>query len=101
ETFDGGERVLEYLRSRRLEDWPDLMICDIGLPDEDGYTLLRRIRSLEAEQRLPLAERMPAIALTGYARGEDRVRALLAGFQAHLAKPAAVDELLATVGRLL
>src|SRR5690606_13443719 len=54
ETFDGGERVLEYLRSRRLEDWPDLMICDIGLPDEDGYTLLRRIRSLEAEQRLPL-----------------------------------------------
>src|SRR5690606_28581035 len=100
-TFDGGRDALEYLRVRAWEDWPDLMVCDIGLPDEDGYTLLRRVRTLEGEHRLPLAERMPAIALTGYARSEDRVHALVAGFQAHVAKPAQPEELFATVGRLL
>ena len=100
-SFDGGREALEHLRGLARHEWPDLMISDIGLPDEDGYTLLRRVRALEAERRLPLAERMPAIALTGYARSEDRVRALVAGFQAHVAKPAHPGELLATIGRLL
>jgi ATP-binding cassette subfamily B protein len=77
------------------------MICDIGLPGEDGYRLLKRVRALEAERRVPLARRMAAIALTGYAEPEDRVQALVAGFQAHLAKPAALKELLATTSRLL
>ncbi len=81
--------------------WPDLLICDIGLPEEDGYGLLRRVRSLEAERQVPLAERMAAIALTGYAQPEDRVQALVAGFQAHVAKPALPAELLATASRLL
>ncbi len=100
-TFIGGRDTLAYLRQLPLDEWPDLMICDIGLPEEDGYTLLRRVRALEAEQRLPLAKRMPAIALTGYARSEDRVHALIAGFQAHMAKPAQAGELFAMIGRLL
>src|SRR5690606_29787967 len=87
-SFAAGREALAHLRGCARADWPDLMISDIGLPEEDGYTLLRRVRALEAEHRIPLAERMPAIALTGYARSEDRVHALVAGFQAHVAKPA-------------
>jgi ATP-binding cassette subfamily B protein len=71
------------------------------LPEEDGYRLLKRVRSLEAERRVPLRDRMPAIALTGYAQPEDRTAALVAGFQAHLAKPAQPTVLLATASRLL
>ena len=59
----------------------DVLVCDIGLPDDDGYGLLRRLRNL------PEGERIPAIALTAYARPEDRARALAAGFRAHLSKP--------------
>jgi ATP-binding cassette subfamily B protein len=100
-AFDSGRAVLDYLQRRSRDDWPDLMICDIGLRGEDGYSVLRRVRGFEAEQRVPLAKRMPAIALTGFARPEDRMHALTAGFQVHLAKPALPNELLATVGRLL
>lgn len=59
----------------------DVLVCDIGLPDDDGYGLLQRLRNL------PGGEKIPAIALTAYARAEDRVRALAAGFVAHLSKP--------------
>jgi ATP-binding cassette subfamily B protein len=89
------------LRGRTREAWPDLLICDIGLPEEDGYRLLKRVRALEAQRRVPLGERMAAIALTGYAQPEDRMQALVAGFQAHLAKPAQPGVLLATANRLL
>jgi ATP-binding cassette subfamily B protein len=100
-TFGTGSELYEYLRERSRTAWPDLLICDIGLPEEDGYRLLKRVRSLEAQRRVPLAERMAAIALTGYAQPEDRTQALVAGFQAHLAKPAMPDVLLATARRLL
>lgn len=70
-------------------EWPtDVLVCDIGLPDDDGYGLLRRLRNL------PEGENIPAIALTAYARPEDRVRALAAGFLAHLSKPLDPDSLL-------
>ena len=63
-------------------EWPtDVLVCDIGLPDDDGYGLLKRLRNL------PEGRRIPAIALTAYARPEDRARALAAGFRAHLSKP--------------
>jgi ATP-binding cassette subfamily B protein len=101
ETFGTGNELYEYLRARSRTAWPDLLICDIGLPEEDGYRLLKRVRSLEAQRRVPLGERMAAIALTGYAQPEDRMQALVAGFQAHLAKPATPDVLLATATRLL
>jgi ATP-binding cassette subfamily B protein len=101
ETFGTGNELFEYLRARSRAAWPDLLICDIGLPEEDGYRLLRRVRSLEGERRVPLAKRMAAIALTGYAEPEDRTQALAAGFQAHLAKPALPKVVLATASRLL
>jgi len=70
-------------------EWPtDVLICDIGLPDDDGYGLLRRLR------HMPQGERVPAIALTAYTRPEDRAKALAAGFRAHLAKPLDPENLL-------
>ena len=63
--------------------------------------MLRRVRGFEAERHVPLAERMPAIALTGFARPEDQVQALVAGFQTHLAKPALPQDLFALIARLL
>lgn len=74
---------------------PDMMVSDIGLPGEDGYSMMSRIR------RLPASEggTVPAIAVSGYARSDDRARALEAGFQAHLAKPVELPELLALLGR--
>ena len=62
---------------------PDVLVSDLGLPEEDGYLLIQHIRQHEAEH----GGFLPAVALTGYARAEDRARVLAAGFQAHLAKP--------------
>src|SRR5262245_60229641 len=75
---------------------PDVLVLDIGMPAEDGYTLIRRIR------RLPKAEggEVPAISLTAHARDEDRRHAMGLGFQAHLAKPVNVAQLLTTIRRL-
>jgi CheY-like chemotaxis protein len=75
---------------------PDVLVSDIGLPDEDGYSLIRRVRRHEAEQ----GGFLPAIALTGYARAEDRIRALAAGFQAHVVKPLAPAELIAVIAEV-
>jgi signal transduction histidine kinase/ActR/RegA family two-component response regulator len=72
---------------------PDVLISDIGLPDEDGYALVQRIRHHEAAY----GGFLPAITLTGYARADDRHRAFAAGFQAHLAKPLEPAELIAAV----
>jgi PAS domain S-box-containing protein len=70
-------------------EWPtDVLICDVGLPDDDGYGLLRRLRGL------PEGEGIPAIALTAYSRPEDRAKALAAGFRAHLSKPLDPERLL-------
>ncbi len=70
-------------------EWPtDVLVCDVGLPDDDGYGLLKRLRSL------PAGEHIPAIALTAYSRPEDRAKALAAGFRAHLSKPLDPESLL-------
>jgi len=75
---------------------PDVLISDIGMPGESGYELIKKIRSLDPD----LGGRVPAVALTAYAGAADRRRALLAGFQTHLAKPVEPDELLAVVASL-
>jgi CheY-like chemotaxis protein len=75
---------------------PDVLISDIGMAGENGYELIRKIRALEPEQ----GGRVPAVALTAYAAAADRRRALLAGFQTHLAKPVEPDELLAVISSL-
>jgi len=70
-------------------EWPiDVLVCDVALPDDDGYGLLKRLR------RLPEGEHIPAIALTAYTRPEDRAKALAAGFRAHLSKPLDPESLL-------
>ena len=74
---------------------PDLVISDIAMPGMDGYELLTRLRALEEGRRVP------AIALTPFARAEDRTRSLLAGYQGHVPKPVDPAELLATVASLL
>jgi signal transduction histidine kinase/CheY-like chemotaxis protein len=75
---------------------PDVLISDIGMAGENGYELIKKVRSLEPEQ----GGRVPAVALTAYAAAADRRRALLAGFQTHLAKPVEPDELLAVIASL-
>ena len=72
---------------------PDLLVSDIGMPDVDGFELLRRVRALGPER----GGKIPAIALTAFARSEDRTRALRAGFQVHVSKPVEPSELVATV----
>ncbi|MEW6267814.1 MAG: ATP-binding protein [Thermodesulfobacteriota bacterium] len=80
-----------------FEHWvPDVLVSDIGMPGEDGYSLIRRLRSLPQDR----GGRVPAVALTAYARSEDRVKLLAAGFQMHLAKPVDQAELVAVVNRL-
>ncbi|OKH36916.1 hybrid sensor histidine kinase/response regulator [[Phormidium ambiguum] IAM M-71] len=74
----------------------DILISDIGMPNEDGYTLLRRVRALKPEQ----GGTIPAIALTAFARTLDRTAALLAGFQSHVAKPVEPAELIAVIANL-
>ncbi|HEV7745238.1 MAG TPA: response regulator [Pyrinomonadaceae bacterium] len=75
---------------------PDILISDIGMAGENGYDLIKKIRSLDQKQ----GGRVPAVALTAYATPADRRRALLAGFQTHLAKPVEPDELLAVIASL-
>ncbi len=71
-----------------LEQPPDLVVSDLSMPEEDGYSLLHRLRSAVPQRRVP------AIALTGLARPEDRARALAAGFLAHVSKPVDPDQLI-------
>jgi CheY-like chemotaxis protein len=81
------------LIDRRL---PDVVVSDIGMPGEDGYAFIRRLRERPAER----GGRLPVAALTAYARAEDRTRALAAGFQTHLAKPLEPGALVQTVASL-
>ncbi|BBD65013.1 multi-sensor hybrid histidine kinase [Nostoc commune NIES-4072] len=75
---------------------PHVLVSDIGMPQEDGYTLIRQVRALPADQ----GGRIPAVALTAYARAEDRTQALLAGFQLHVPKPVNPGELAAVIANL-
>jgi CheY-like chemotaxis protein len=75
----------------------DILLSDIGMPDIDGYELIRRIRAQESSNE----DRLPAVAITAYARPEDRQRSLLAGYQMHLAKPVESLELIAGIASLL
>jgi CheY-like chemotaxis protein len=83
---------IEIIRTWR----PHVLIADIGMPDEDGYGFIKRVRELTDEQ----GGRTPAVALTAYARAEDRLRALSAGYQRHLSKPVNRVELSAVVAKL-
>jgi PAS domain S-box-containing protein len=96
-----GAQVLAVSSAREalesLEKWrPDVLIADIGMPVEDGYSMIRRVRALPRER----GGQTPALALTAYARTEDRIRALSEGYQMHLAKPVDRVELATVVSSL-
>jgi CheY-like chemotaxis protein len=91
-TAGSAEEALRLVESQR----PDVLVSDIGMPVEDGYSLIRRVRALGGAR----GGSVPAVALTAYARAEDRVRAVLAGFQHHVVKPVEPAELIAMVASL-
>ena len=92
-TADSAAQALAALTAER----PDLLVSDIGMPGTDGYALIREVRAHEAQLGL---ERLPAVALTAYARPDDRALALQAGFHAHIPKPIEPAELIAQLARL-
>jgi CheY-like chemotaxis protein len=87
-----ASEALERLASLK----PDVIVSDIGMPDEDGYSLIRKIRALPAEN----GGRTPAVALTAYARAEDAQRAFAAGYQLHISKPVEPSQLANVVANL-
>ncbi len=89
------ETVREALTAARHAR-PDVIVCDLAMPGDDGFALIREVRSWPSEQ----GRTVPALALTAYARVEDRERALRAGFQVHLSKPVEPRDLLDAVTRL-
>jgi signal transduction histidine kinase/ActR/RegA family two-component response regulator len=91
-TASSAAQAFDLLRSEHI----DVLLADIAMPGEDGYTLIRKLRA----QHSPALASIPAAALTAFARNEDRLRALKAGFQSHLAKPIDADLLVTTVARL-
>ncbi len=88
-TADEGLAIIEAQR-------PDIIVSDIGMPSKDGYEFIREVRGLG----LLAGGRTPAIALTAFARSEDRTRAMIAGYQVHISKPIEPGELVATVASL-
>jgi CheY-like chemotaxis protein len=76
---------------------PDLLVSDIGLPEEDGYTLIQKVRNLPPEA----GGNIPAIALTAYARVEDYHRSLAAGYHRHLSKPVNLQQLVSAIAQLI
>jgi signal transduction histidine kinase len=98
---DAGARVrLAASVDEALAAWrahrPDVLLSDIGMPGEDGYSLIARVRQLTPE-----GVRVPAIALTAFARADDRRKAMLAGFQMHISKPVEPGELTAAIASLV
>ncbi len=91
-TAASASQALEGIVAHR----PDVLIADIGMPEADGYELIRRVRELPHEK----GGDTPAVALTAYSRAEDRTQALLAGYQYHLAKPVEIPELIATLAMM-
>jgi hypothetical protein len=91
-TVRSAEEALQRLET----ETPDVLVSDIGMPGMDGYQFLRRMRAAE-----PKGQRIPALALTAFARPDDRKHAILAGYQAHLAKPFDMAELAIVVAGLV
>lgn len=89
EAVPSAREAVDRVVQRR----PDVLVSDIGMPDEDGYSLIRRLRQMPADA----GHKLPAIALTAYARRQDADAALSAGFDCHLAKPVAPTELIKAI----
>jgi PAS domain S-box-containing protein len=82
---------------KTIQEWkPQVIVSDIGMPDEDGYDLMRKVRALDADG----VGGIPAVALTGYAGAENESKARSAGYQVHIAKPVELRELITTIAKL-
>ena len=84
-----AEEAMQIIAKRK----PDVLVSDIAMPEEDGYGLIARVRSLDDAQSIP------AVAITAYAKEEDRERVLSSGYQEYLAKPIELSELVSVVAR--
>jgi len=89
---ESGQAALSLLFAQR----PDVLIADLGMPGMDGYTLIEQVRALEPE----FGGLTPAVAVTAYASPQDRLRALQAGYQNHVAKPVEAEELAIVIASL-
>jgi PAS domain S-box-containing protein len=96
-AVSSGKDALELLAWQTPDERFDVLICDIGMPMEDGYAVMRKVR----EEPPDKGGEIPAVALTAYGRAEDRLRALKAGFQMHVTKPVDPDELSVVILSLL
>jgi CheY-like chemotaxis protein len=92
-----GEEAMELLARQTPEEQFDVLICDIGMPVEDGYAVMWKVRKQPPDK----GGAIPAIALTAYGRAEDRLRALRAGFHMHITKPVEPDELAVVILSLI
>jgi PAS domain S-box-containing protein len=93
-AFVSAAEALENLEGSEF----DILISDIGMPNQDGYEFIRKVRAREAAAK---AKKVPAVALTAYARVQDRMRALLAGYDTHVAKPIETNELVTVTASLV
>jgi signal transduction histidine kinase/ActR/RegA family two-component response regulator len=96
-AVSSAAEAYELITTAPTGERPDVMVTDIGMPGEDGYSLMRRVREWERERDFYT----PAVALTAYGRTEDRMRALKAGFQTHIAKPVDPAELVLVIMSLI
>ena len=92
-TAGSAKEALDALDKERFH----LLISDIAMPDEDGYSLLRKVRALPPER----GGRIPAVALTAHSMVQDRLQSLRAGFQSHVPKPVVPEELVEVVASII
>jgi CheY-like chemotaxis protein/anti-sigma regulatory factor (Ser/Thr protein kinase) len=100
-AFASGAEALAFLSDLPNEEWPEVIVCDIAMPGEDGYSVLMRVRALERDIGIKSSKRIPAIALTAMTHSKDRLRALAAGFQMHIAKPVDPTELIVVIASVV
>lgn len=102
QTAASAQEVIHWLATLDADSLPQVLVCDIAMPGEDGYAVLRKLRDWTATDGIRPLQRLPALALTAFAQREDRIKALTAGFQMHITKPVSPEELilvLDTLGR--
>jgi signal transduction histidine kinase len=100
-TASSAAEALAFLSDNLGGERPDVLLCDIAMPGEDGYSALRRVRALEHERGVAQQQQIPAIALTAKARSEDRLQALSAGFKMHVCKPVEPAELVIVIASVI
>ncbi len=96
-SFESGKDVVARLQGLADGERPDVLICDIAMPEQDGYRTLQQIRDDEGRRML---KRLPAVALTAFSQREDEIKALASGFQVHMAKPVEPSEIISILAAL-